>query len=121
MKLPDFASLKTETSVLVFSDLPALKLGRNITGIAAETTAAVFWLFAAFAAVFPVQRCGESPPALKLLDYQSDRSRTQLRNRVRLQSDLQWVSSFQSPCSWIIPEQLQNNFEPVGSEENHQA
>ena len=42
MKLPDVASLLTEKMVPVFSDTPALKLGRYFNGIAAETTAAIF-------------------------------------------------------------------------------
>ena len=42
MKLPDVASLLTEETVAFFSDIPALELGRFFTGIASETTAAIF-------------------------------------------------------------------------------
>ena len=42
MKFLDVASLLTEKTVPVFSDIPALKLGRYFTGIAAEITAAIF-------------------------------------------------------------------------------
>ena len=42
MKLPDDASLMTEKTVPISSDTPALKLGRYFTGLAAETTGAIF-------------------------------------------------------------------------------
>ena len=42
MKLPDVASLMTEKTVAVSSDIPALKLGRYLTGIAMEANGAIF-------------------------------------------------------------------------------
>ena len=45
-----------EKTVAVFSDMPALKLGRYFTGIAAETTASIFRLNAANTAIFSVKR-----------------------------------------------------------------
>ena len=38
MKLPDVANLLTEKMFNVFSDKPALKVGQQFTGTAAETT-----------------------------------------------------------------------------------
>ena len=40
----------------LFSDIPELKLGQQCTGIAAETTAAIFRWNAVNATIFPVQR-----------------------------------------------------------------
>ena len=74
MKRPDVKSLLTEKMFTVFYDIPALKLGQQFTGTAAETTTAIFpvkrryfsrktlltpiffRLKAANATIFPVQR-----------------------------------------------------------------
>ena len=45
MKLPDVATLLTEKMFNVFFDKPALKLGQQFTGTAAETTSPIFFLF----------------------------------------------------------------------------
>ena len=42
---------------MFFSDKPALKLGQQFTGTAAETTSPIFQLNAVNAAIFPVKRC----------------------------------------------------------------
>ena len=55
MKLPDVANLLTEKMFNVFSDKPALKVGQQFTGTAAETTPPPPPIFSA--AIFPVERC----------------------------------------------------------------
>ena len=78
MRLPDVANLLTEKMFNSFSEKPALKLGQQFTGTAAETTSHIFpvkrrerccfsgWapltplflrLNAVNAVVFPVERC----------------------------------------------------------------
>ena len=58
MKLPDVPILLTEKTVPIFSDIPALKLGRflHFTGEAAEITATIFPVKHHLRRFFPVQR-----------------------------------------------------------------